>query len=127
MKLNADVTAYIAAQPPAQRKALKQLRSIIHKAAPKAEEVISYLMPAYKYHGMVVWFAGCTRHYALYPKSKAITVFKHKLKDYGTSKGTIKFPLGKPLPVQLITAIVKFNVKENTAKGTVSVNGNSHR
>jgi uncharacterized protein YdhG (YjbR/CyaY superfamily) len=116
MKLNADVTAYIAAQPSAQRKALKQLRSIIGKVVPKAEEVISYKMPAYKMNGMLVWFAGCTHHVALYPKAKAIAVFKHKLKDFGTSKGTVKFPLNKTLPVKLIQQIVRFNVRENLGK-----------
>lgn len=116
MKPLKEITDYIAAQPAPQRSALKQLRSIIKKAAPKAEEVISYRMPGYKYHGMLVWFAGCKNHYALYPKSKAISVFKHKLKDYGTSKGTIKFPLNKPVPVKLVTDIVKFNIKENLSK-----------
>ena len=116
MKLNADVTNYIAAQPAPQRKALKQLRSIIHKAAPKSEEVMSYQMPAYKFHGILVWFAGCKNHIALYPKAKAITVFKYRLKDFGTSKGTIKFLLGKPVPVKLVMDIVKFNSKENLGK-----------
>ena len=116
MKPNADVTAYIAAQPPAQRRALKQLRGIIQKSAPKAEEVISYKMPGYKFNGMLLWIAGCKNHYAIYPFSRTIDAFKNKLKNYGTSKGTVKFPLDKPVPVKLITDIVKFNLKENIQK-----------
>ena len=118
MKQNKEVTKYITSQPALQRKALKQLRSIMQKAAPLSEEVISYKMPAYKFYGMLLWMAGHTNHYAIYPFAKTIVVFKAKLKQYGHSKGTIKFPLNKPVPVKLITSIIKYKVRENLkAKG----------
>jgi uncharacterized protein YdhG (YjbR/CyaY superfamily) len=111
-----DVDTYIAAFPAEVQVLLQQLRSIIIKAAPKAQEGIGYQMPAYKLNGVLVYFAGYKNHIGFYPTGSAIDTFKTQLADYKTSKGTIQFPLDKPLPVGLITKIVKHRVKENEGK-----------
>ncbi len=110
------VTAYIAAFHGNTQKMLKQLRATIKKAAPKAEEVISYGMPGYKLNGMLVWFAGYAKHIGFYPKPSAIKAFKKELSPYKMSKGAIQFPLDKPLPLELIAKMVKFRAKENLQK-----------
>jgi uncharacterized protein YdhG (YjbR/CyaY superfamily) len=112
----ANFDEYIDDQPAKVEPALKKLREIVAKTAPDAEEVISYGMPAYKLHGMLLYFAAFTNHYSLFAFPSAIVAFKDKLKGYETSKGTIKFPLDKPVPVRLITQIVKFKVTENISK-----------
>ena len=111
-----DTDSYIATQPEATRLILEQLRQIIKEIAPEAEESISYQMPAFKLNGMLVWYAGYKKHVGFYPSSKPIEVFKDELKTYKTSKGAIQLPLNKPLPVELITKIVKFKIDENLAK-----------
>jgi uncharacterized protein YdhG (YjbR/CyaY superfamily) len=112
----AGVDQYIAGFPKETQKLLSQLRATIRKAAPEAEEGISYQMPAYKYRGPLVYFAGYARHIGLYPTPSAIEAFKKDLSDYKTSKGAVQFPLDKPLPVQLITRIVNYRKKENLEK-----------
>ncbi len=116
MKSFSTVTEYIKAQPVAVRKGLKELRSLIKKAAPKAEEMISYGMPGYKLHGMLVYFAAAKAHFGFYAMPGAIKAFADKLNAYETSKGTIRFPLDKPLPKKLITDIIKFRVQQNLQK-----------
>lgn len=107
------VEEYIAAFPPKTKKFLKDMRSAIKQAAPGAEEAISYNIPAFKLHGMLVWYAGYKEHIGFYPRSSVIQVFKKDLADYKLSKGTIQFPLDQPLPLDLITRIVKYRIKEN--------------
>jgi uncharacterized protein YdhG (YjbR/CyaY superfamily) len=109
------VDDYISTFPPKTRKALNQIRSVIRKAAPTAEEAISYNMPAFKLDGMLVWCAGYKEHIGLYPRPDVIQVFKKELTSYKLSKGTIQFPLDQPLPVDLISRIVKFRIAENQA------------
>lgn len=111
-----DTESYIDTQPEATRLVLEQLRQIIKKIVPEAEEVISYQMPAFKQNGVLVWYAGYKKHVGFYPSSKPIEIFKDELKTYKTSKGAIQLPLDKPLPVELITKIVNFKVNENLAK-----------
>lgn len=111
-----NVDSYIAAQPAAVQPVLQQLRQAIKKAAPNAEEVISYQMPAYKQNGILVYFAAWKEHIGFYPASAGVSNFSDKLAKYNTSKGTIQFPLSQKLPLKLITDIVKFRVKENEAK-----------
>jgi len=111
----ATVDEYIATFPPATKKALNEIRSTIRKAAPKAEEVISYNIPAFRLDGMLVWYAGYKEHIGLYPRPDVIQVFKKELTSYKLSKGTIQFPLDHPLPIDLITRIVKYRVTENQA------------
>ena len=90
------------------------MRSIIRKALPGAEEVISYQIPAYKLHGRcVLYFAGWKQHYSLYPAGdQLVAAFKEELAGYKLSKGTIRFPLSEPVPVKLIERIAKFRAKE---------------
>lgn len=110
------VDEYLNQQPAKIRPILKQLRQTIRNAAPEAEEVISYSMPAYKYHGILVYFMAHQNHFGFYPGANALVVFKDKITQYETSKGTVRFPYDKPLPATLVTAIVKFCVKENLEK-----------
>ncbi|WP_435356740.1 iron chaperone [Emticicia sp. SJ17W-69] len=111
-----DTDSYIDTQPENIRPVLQQLRQIIKEIVPEAEEVISYQMPAFKQNGMLVWYAGYKNHIGFYPSSTPIVFFKEELKAYKTSKGAIQLPLDKPLPVELITKIVKFKIEENTVK-----------
>jgi uncharacterized protein YdhG (YjbR/CyaY superfamily) len=107
---------YIALQNKAIQPLLQQLRSIIKKAAPKTVEVISYGMPAFKQNKNLVYFAANKNHIGFYPTPSPISFFKERLKEFKTSKGAIQFPLGKPLPIKLITDIVKYRIKEDTVK-----------
>jgi uncharacterized protein YdhG (YjbR/CyaY superfamily) len=111
-----NVDEYIALYPAATRKGLNTLRKTIRQAAPKAEETISYNMPAYKLNGMLVFFAAMKNHYGFYPTASPMKVFREKLTPYETSKGAIRFPLDKPVPVKLVSEIVKWKVKENLLK-----------
>jgi uncharacterized protein YdhG (YjbR/CyaY superfamily) len=109
------VTEYIATQPKEARGVLRLVRSAIRKALPRAEEVISYQIPAYKVNGrIVIYFAGWKRHYSLYPvTSRLVTAFKKPLAPYEVNnKGTARFPLDGPVPVRLIQAIARFRAKE---------------
>ena len=109
-----SVGEYIATQPKASQAVLRRIRSIIHKAVPAAEEVISYQIPTYKLQGTyVVYFAGWKQHYSLYPASgRLVAAFKDDLAPYKVNKGTIRFPLSEPVPVKLIEGIAKFRAKE---------------
>jgi uncharacterized protein YdhG (YjbR/CyaY superfamily) len=111
-----DTDQYIIGFPEHTQKLLQQLRLTIKKAAPDAEEVISYSMPAYKYHGMLVYFAGYQKHIGFYPMPAGIAAFKDELSIYKNAKGSVQFPLDKPLPINLITRIVKFRMQENIEK-----------
>lgn len=113
------VSQYIAAQPPPTQKILEALRAIIKKAAPKAEEVISYGMPAFKQDGMLVFYAVWKTHVGFYPSGSGIKDFADELSKYKTSKGAIQFPLDEPLPKDLITKIVRFRVSENQKNAAV--------
>jgi uncharacterized protein YdhG (YjbR/CyaY superfamily) len=106
------IDQYIEAQDKERQHILQQFRKIIKAAVPKAEEVISYGMPAFKHGSVLVYFAAMKEHYGFYPTSKPIEVFEDKLKPYKISKGAIQFPLDKPLPEKLITEIVKHRLKE---------------
>ena len=108
-----SVDEYINSFPATTKKLLKQLRTLIKKAVPKADEVISYNMPAYKYRGMLVYFAGYEKHIGFYPMPSAITAFKKEFSAYKSAKGSVQFPLDEPLPVKLIEDVLKFRVKEN--------------
>lgn len=107
---------YIAVCPPDIRRILVELRNTVKKAAPKAEEKISYQMPAFFQKGILVYFAAQKNHIGFYPTSSGIEAFKEELSEYGLSKGTVRFPLDKPLPLNLISQIVKFKVMENLEK-----------
>jgi|ERR1043165_1406101 uncharacterized protein YdhG (YjbR/CyaY superfamily) len=107
------IDEYIAGFPRDVQPLLAKVRATIRKAAPDAEEAISYRMPTFKLHGNMIHFAGYNHHIGLYPGSRPIEVFKDELTKYKTSKGTVQLPLDKPIPVGLITKITKFCVKRN--------------
>jgi len=107
------IDEYIAGFPPDVRRTLKQIRSTIRKAAPAAEEAIAYQMPTFRQHGNLVHFAAFKNHIGFYPAPRAIEEFKKELAVYEGSKGTVRFPLDKPLPLGLIGRMVKFRVKKN--------------
>ncbi len=110
------IDQYFSSHTEESRTGLEKIRQVIKKAAPGAEEVISYQMPAFKFHGMLIWCAAYKNHYGLYPGSKVIAHFKDKLAKYKCSKGTIQFPLDEPIPVKLISEIVRCRIKENLEK-----------
>jgi uncharacterized protein YdhG (YjbR/CyaY superfamily) len=107
------VAEYIALRPPAVRKRLTQIRSIVRKEAPGAFEKLSYGMPYYALGGRLLYFAAFTRHVSLFPMASGVEAFKPELKAYVTSKGTIQFPNDRPLPTALIRRIVRFRAAEN--------------
>jgi len=114
-----NISEYIATCPKNVRSMLQQLRTTIKKAAPKADEVISYQMPAFKYYGVLVYFAAYKNHIGFYPTSSGIAAFQDEFSDYKWSKGAVQFPVDKPLPLNLISRIVKYRVKENLEKENI--------
>jgi uncharacterized protein YdhG (YjbR/CyaY superfamily) len=112
-----DVDEYLAGVPESARSTLIKLRAAIRSAVPReATETISYRMPAFKYKGMLVWFAAFSNHCSLFPGSSVIEAFQNELKGFSISKGTIHFPTDKPLPTALIKKLVKARVAQNESK-----------
>lgn len=111
-----SIDEYISLFPENIRDNLIKLRNVIKDIVPEAEETISYQMPTFKLNGNLVHFAAFKDHIGFFPTPSVITKFKKELSGYGTSKGTIRFPLNEPLPFSLIRKIVKFRVDENLAK-----------
>ncbi|MBK8368133.1 MAG: DUF1801 domain-containing protein [Bacteroidetes bacterium] len=111
-----DIDSYISEQAVDVRDRLEQIRQVVKTSAPKAEEVISYGMPAFKYHGMLVYFAAFKNHIGFYALPSGNEAFQKELSVYKQGKGSIQFPLDKPIPLTLIKKIVKFRVKENIEK-----------
>ena len=111
------VDIYIEKFPKNIQVILKKMRAIVCKRAPDAEESLGYGMPAYKLHGKpLVYFAGWKEHIGFYPTPSGTAAFKKELSKYESAKGSIKFPLDKPIPYTLIEQIVRFRVKENIEK-----------
>ena len=112
-----DIDEYLAEVPDEYREALVKLRKAIKSAAPKAEELISYQIPTFKYHGPLVFFAAHENHCSFFVVSKSILVtFKKELKAYKTSGTTIHFTAENPLPSDLVKKIVKERIKENESR-----------
>lgn len=111
-----SVDAYIAGFEPEVRAILREIRAAVRKAAPGATERISWGLPAYSSDGMLTFFAAFKDHVSIFPGPAGIERFKKELAPYGTSKGTVRFPLGAPVPYGLIARIVKFRLKENAAR-----------
>jgi uncharacterized protein YdhG (YjbR/CyaY superfamily) len=107
---------YIADHPPAVQKILKAIRRTIRKAAPDAEEAIKYQIPAYVLNGNLVYFAAFTNHVSVYPAPRGAAAFKEELAQYKGGKGTVQFPLDKPIPHDLIRRIVEYRVAEQSKK-----------
>lgn len=110
------ISEYIEIFPEDVRKILNKIRATIQKAAPKAEETISYQIPTFRLNGNLVHFAAYKNHIGFYPTSSVILKFKKELSAYKTSRGTVQFPLNQPVPYRLISQIVKFRMKENSEK-----------
>lgn len=117
-----NVDDYIASFPEQVGKRLKKIREAVKKNAPEALELLSYNMPAYKYHGMLLYFAAFERHIGFYAFPTGNYAFKSELSMYKTGKGSVQFPLDKPLPLTLINRMIKFRVKENQEKALTKKN-----
>ena len=110
------VDDYISSAPAQVKKILNAIRKAMKEAAPRAEEVISYNMPALRANGILVYYASFKTHIGFYPTPSAIERFKNELSQYESAKGSVKFPLDEPIPLKLIQTIVKFRVKEDSKK-----------
>lgn len=119
-KAPATIDEYIEPFPPNIRAILRRVRQTIHRAAPNAEEKISYRMPAFTQNGIVVWFAGFKNHIGLYPPVKGDAVLNKAMARYRNEKGNLRFPLDEPIPYRLIERIVKAKVKQNQGKAAKS-------
>ena len=115
-KVFKTIDEYIATFPKNVQSILEELRQAIRDSAPKAEEAISYQMPTFKLNGNLVYFAAWKNHIGFYPTFSAIEAFKEELSDNEVTKGTIKFPINKPIPFELVKKMVRYRVKENLDK-----------
>jgi uncharacterized protein YdhG (YjbR/CyaY superfamily) len=114
-----SIDEYLTGVPEPARTTLNTIRATIRSVVPpEATEVISYRIPAFKYKGMLVWFGAFSDHCSLFPGAGIVEAFKDELKRYPITKGTIQFPLDKPLPTALLKKIVKARVAANEAKKT---------
>ena len=104
------VDEYILSFPDPAQKMLLELRETVKELAPRVEEKISYQMPAYFLNGRLLYFAAFSRHIGFYPMVSGIETFESELAEYNHAKGSVQFPIGKPLPLKLIKKIVKFRV-----------------
>jgi len=112
-----NVDEYLACVPEPARSTLNKIRAAIQSAVPpEATETISYRIPAFKYKGVLVWFAAFSNHCSLFPTASVVEAFKNELKGFSTSKGTIQFPTDKPLPTALVKKMVKARVAQNEGK-----------
>jgi uncharacterized protein YdhG (YjbR/CyaY superfamily) len=112
-----DVDTYIARVPEPARSTLKKVRAAIRSALPpEAAETISYRMPAFNYKGPLLWYAAFSDHCSLFPTASVIEAFKDELRNFSTSKGTIHFPVDKPLPATLVRKLVKARIAQKEQK-----------
>ena len=115
-KQSKTIDGYISNFPRNIRDTLEELRRVIRELAPEAEETINYGIPTFKLNGNLVHFAAFKNHIGFYPTPSAIEDFKKELAPYNQAKGSVQFPLDKPIPFDVVKEIVKFRVKENQAK-----------
>jgi uncharacterized protein YdhG (YjbR/CyaY superfamily) len=120
-----EIDTYIELQPENVRAILTELRQIIKMAVPEAEELISYRMPAFRFHGMLVWYAAFKNHYSIFIRPHIMSIFKDELLPFGLSKSksAIKIPLNEPVPIQLLTKIVKYGAKVNLGNAQLKTKG----
>ena len=116
MKKNKEIDIYIKKFSKDTQAILIKIRSAIIKAAPKAEEAMSYGIPTFKYNGNLVHFGAFKKHIGFFPSPSGTSAFKKELSVYKNTKGSVQFPFDKPIPFQLITKIVKFRVIQNKGK-----------
>ncbi|RPJ59220.1 MAG: hypothetical protein EHM23_14840 [Acidobacteria bacterium] len=119
-----NIDEYIAAFPRDVQAILKQLRATIKRVAPEAEEAIKYRMPTFVLNGNLVHFAAHTNHIGFYPTPSGIEAFQDELSQYKGAKGSVQFPIDRPMPWSLIENIVKFRVEEARAKATTALKRN---
>jgi uncharacterized protein YdhG (YjbR/CyaY superfamily) len=115
-KIPKNIDEYVGRFPEEVQQLLKKMRLTIKRAAPKAKETISYGIPTFTLDGNLVWFAAHKSHIGFYPRASAIAAFKKELSAYKVAKGSVQFPLDEPLPLALVSRIVKFRVKQNLSK-----------
>lgn len=120
-----DIDAYIDLQSDIARSILSEIRHTIKKAVPEAEELISYQMPAFRYHGMLVWFAAFNHHYSIFIPRHILNLFEEELKPFelSKSKSAIKIPFNEPVPVRLLSKIIKSGAKVNLEKEQLKIKG----
>ena len=112
-----NVDEYLEGVPEPARSTLNKIRAAIRSAVPpEATETISYRIPAFKYKGVLVWFAAFSDHCSLFPTASVVEAFKNELKGFSTSKGTVHFPTDKPLPTALIKKLVRARVAQKASK-----------
>lgn len=114
--VNPEIDQYIANFPTETQEKLQLVRETIKKAAPEAKEKISYAIPTFDLYGNLVHYAGYKNHIGFYPGNGGIEAFKEEISNYKSAKGSVQFPLDKPLPLALISRITKFSVIQNLAK-----------
>ena len=114
-----NIDEFILSFPPGVQMTLEKMRACISKAAPAAEEKISYGIPTFFLQGNLVHFSAYKNHIGFYPGASAIRTFKEDFSKFKTSKGTVQFPIDKPIPYSIITKIVKFRVRENLEKASI--------
>ncbi|TFG12600.1 MAG: hypothetical protein EU535_06050 [Promethearchaeota archaeon] len=110
------IDEYIGTFPEKVQEILEKLRQTISKSAPNADETINYQIPTFKLNGNLVHFAAYKNHIGFYPTPSGIEAFKNELSSYEISKGSVKFPINKPIPFDLVTKIVEYRVKQNLDK-----------
>ena len=108
-----DIDQYISLYPVNVQGILQKIRAVIREAAPEAEESINYQIPTFKLKGNLVHFAAYSKHIGFYPAPSGIEAFQEELKEYKGAKGSVQFPLSKPIPYELIRKIVRFRLEEN--------------
>jgi len=111
-----NIDEYIAQFPGDVQEKLREIRQAIREEAPEAEETISYGIPAFRQNGILVYFAAFRDHLSFFPTSSGVAAFRGELAGYHTSRGTIRFPLGTPTPLDLVRKIVRFRVREDREK-----------
>ncbi|MGL2967534.1 iron chaperone [Flavobacterium sp. XGLA_31] len=111
-----NIDHYIASQPETVQPLLESIRKTIKETAPQAEETISYQMPAFRFHGALVYFAAYKNHIGFYPTASGIKAFQNEIALYKNSKGAVQFALDKPIPHDLIAKMVRFKIAENNTK-----------
>jgi uncharacterized protein YdhG (YjbR/CyaY superfamily) len=110
------VDAYISSLPPDVQAILQRIRSIVHKVAPQAQEAIGYGMPAFRLHGILLYFAAFRHHIGLYPPVSGDAALERAVAPYAGPKGNLRFPLDEPIPFELIERIARLRLKQDLAK-----------
>jgi uncharacterized protein YdhG (YjbR/CyaY superfamily) len=119
----ASIDEYIAAAAPAARPLLEEIRRVVREAAPEAEELISYRMPAFRQHGILIYFAAFKQHIGVFPPVAGDAKLQKALEPYAGPKGNLRFPMDRPMPYALIRRIVRLKLKQNLARASAKSTG----